>query len=136
MQRHCFTTRVWPNPDIPLHRGGIDIWSNLVFIHYWVLPKKLSILSIDTWGKNPFFHPLLIQAKFASGTFGAHGPALSSQFPGRGGGRGGGSRRKGSGAGEPPVLLVNLMVRLSSTVMVLWDAFGRHSPQLQSVSEV
>ena len=94
---------VWPNSDIPLHRGGIHIWSNLVFIHYWVLPKKLSILGIDTWGENPFFNPLLIQAKFASGAFGAHGPALSGQFPGRGWGEGGGSRRKGSGAGEPPV---------------------------------
>ena len=104
MQGHCFTTTVWPNSGIPLHRGGIHIWSNLVFIHYWVLPKKLSILSIDTWGENPFFHPLLIQAKFASGACGAHGPALSSQFPGRGGGGGGGgSRRKGSGAGDPPV---------------------------------
>ena len=57
-------TRVWPISDIPLHRGGIYIWSNLVFIHYWVLLKKLSILSIDTWGENPFFHPLLSQAKF------------------------------------------------------------------------
>ena len=26
-------TRVWPISDISLHRGGIDIWSNLVFIH-------------------------------------------------------------------------------------------------------
>ena len=49
-------TRVWPISDIPLHRGGIDIWSNLVFIHHWVLLKKLSSLSIDTWGENPFFH--------------------------------------------------------------------------------
>ena len=58
------TTRVWAISDIPLHTGGIDIWSNLVFIHYWVLLKKLSILSIDTWDENPFFHPLLVQAKF------------------------------------------------------------------------
>ena len=57
-------TRVWPISDIPLHRGGIHIWSNLVFIHYWVLLKKLSILSIDTWGEDPFFHPLRSQAKF------------------------------------------------------------------------
>ena len=49
---------------MPMHRGGIDIWSNLVFIHYLVLLKKLSILSIDTWGENPFFRPLLVQAKF------------------------------------------------------------------------
>ena len=25
LQRHCFTTRVWPISDIPLHRGGIHI---------------------------------------------------------------------------------------------------------------
>ena len=55
-------TRVWAISDTPLHRGGIHILSNLVFIHYWVLLKKLSILSIDTWGENPFFHPLLVQA--------------------------------------------------------------------------
>ena len=67
----------------------MDIWSNLVFIHYWVLLKKLSILSIDTWGKNPIFHPLLSQAKFPQGAFGAHGPALPDQNPaGRGGGGG------------------------------------------------
>ena len=103
MEGHCFTTRVWPNSGIPLHRGGIHIWSNLVFIHYWVLPKKLSILSIDTWGENPFFHPLLIQAKFASGACGAHGPALSSQFPGRGGGgEGGGVGVKGPVPATPP----------------------------------
>ena len=82
-------TRVWPISDIPLHTGGIHIWSNLVFIHYWVLLKKLSILSIATWGENPFFHPLLSQAKFSSGAFGAHGPALPSQSPaGRGVGLG------------------------------------------------
>ena len=57
-------TRVWPISDIPLRRGGIHIWSNLVFIHYWVLLKKLNILSTDTWGENPFFHLLLSQAKF------------------------------------------------------------------------
>ena len=108
MQRHCFTTRVWPNSDIPLHRGGIHIWSNLVFIHYWVLPKKLSILSIDTWGGNPFFHPLLVQAKFASGAFGAHGPALSGQFPGRGGGEGGGVGVKGPVPASPPWLTLPL----------------------------
>ena len=56
--------RVWPISELHLHRGGIHIWSNLVFIHYWVLLNKLSILSIDTWGENPFFHPLLSQAKF------------------------------------------------------------------------
>ena len=28
------------------------------------LLKKLIILSIDTWGENPFFRPLLVQAKF------------------------------------------------------------------------
>ena len=44
--------------------GGIDIWSNLVFIHDLVVLKKLRILSIDTWGENPFFRPLLVQAKF------------------------------------------------------------------------
>ena len=48
--------------DIPLHRGGIDNWSKLVFIHSWVLLKKLSILSIDTWGENPFFDHLVVQA--------------------------------------------------------------------------
>ena len=57
-------TRVWAISDTPLHRGGIDIWSNLVFIHYWVLVKQLSVLRIDTWGENPFFHPPLVQAKF------------------------------------------------------------------------
>ena len=40
-------TRVWAISDIP-HMGGIHIWSKLVFIHHWVLPKKLSILRIDT----------------------------------------------------------------------------------------
>ena len=39
---------VWAVSDIPLHTGGIDIWSKLVFIHSWVLLKKVSILSIDT----------------------------------------------------------------------------------------
>ena len=48
-------TRVWAISDTPLHRGGIHIWSNLVFIHYWVILKKLSILSIDTWDENHFF---------------------------------------------------------------------------------
>ena len=47
-----------------MHKGGIDVWSNLVFIHYWFLLEKLSILSIDTWGENQFFRPLLVQAKF------------------------------------------------------------------------
>ena len=41
-------TRVWAISDIPLHRGGIHIWSMLVFIHHWVLVKKWSILSTDT----------------------------------------------------------------------------------------
>ena len=95
LQGHCCTTRVQAISDTPVHKGGIHIWSNLVFIHYWVLLKKLSILSIDTWGENPFFHPVLIQANFASRAFGAHGPALYSQFPGRGGGRGGGVSVKG-----------------------------------------
>ena len=85
--------------------SGAQKWAEMLphpSIHYWVLPKKLSILSIDTWGENSFFHPLLIQEKFASGAFGAHCPALSSQFPGRRGGEGV-SRRKGSPAGKPPV---------------------------------
>ena len=38
LHRHCF--RVWPIFDIPLHRGGIHIGSNLVFICYCVLLKK------------------------------------------------------------------------------------------------
>ena len=90
---HCcrgsaLPTRVWAISDGPLYRGGIDIWSILVFIHYWGLLKKLSILSIDIWAENPFFHALLVQAKFRSGAFGAHGLALPSQKPaGRGGGR-------------------------------------------------
>ena len=58
-------------------------------IHYWVLLKKLSILSIDTWGENSFFHPLLIQEKFASGAFGAHCPHFPANFQGGGGGWGG-----------------------------------------------
>ena len=85
--------------------SGAQKWAETLHhpgIHYWVLLKKLSILSIDTWGENSFFHPLLIQEKFTSGAFGAHCPALSSRFSGRGGGEGG-SRRKGSPAGEPPV---------------------------------
>ena len=72
--------------------SGAQKWAEMLHhpsIHYWVLLKKLSILSIHTWGENSFFHPLLIQEKFTSGAFGAHCPALSSQFPGRGGGRGG-----------------------------------------------
>ena len=56
-------------------------------IHYWALLKKLSIFGIDTLGENSFFHPLLIQAKFSLGAFGAHCLALSGQFPGRGEGR-------------------------------------------------
>ena len=81
--------------------SGAQKWAEMLHypsIHYWVLLKKQSILSIDTWGGKFFFHPLFLQAKFASGAFSADCPALSSQFPGRGGGR-----RKGSGAGEPPV---------------------------------
>ena len=72
--------------------SGAKRWVDMLHhpsIHYWVLLRKLSILSIDTWGENTFFHPLLIQAKFASGAFGAQCPALSSRFPVRGGGRGG-----------------------------------------------
>ena len=72
--------------------SGAQKWAEMLHhpsIHYWVLLKKLSILSIDTWGENSFFQPLLIQEKFASGAFGTHCPALSGQFPGRGGGGGG-----------------------------------------------
>ena len=72
--------------------SGAQKWAEMLHhpsIHYWVLLKKLSILSIHTWGENSFFHPLLIQEKFTSGAFGALCPALSSQFPGRGGGGGG-----------------------------------------------
>ena len=32
--------RVWAICDTPLHRGGIHIWSHLVFIHKWVLLRK------------------------------------------------------------------------------------------------
>ena len=74
---------------VNLASSGAQKWAEMLHhpsIHYWVLLKKLSILSIDTWGENSFFHPLLIQEKFTSGAFGAHCPALSSQFPGRGGG--------------------------------------------------
>ena len=79
LPRYCFTTRVWPISNIPLHRGGIHISSNLVFIHYWVILQKQSILSIDTWGGNPFFQPLLSPAKFPVGAFGNHSPALPGE---------------------------------------------------------
>ena len=72
--------------------SGAQKWAGMLHhpsIHYWFLLRKMSIFSIDTWGENSFFHPLLIQENFASGAFGAHCPALSSQFQGRGGGRGG-----------------------------------------------
>ena len=50
------------------------------------------------------FHPLPHEARIAYGTFGADGPAFSSQFPGRGGrGREGGSWRQGPGSGDSPV---------------------------------
>ena len=77
--------------------SGAQKWAEMLHhssIHYWVLLKKLSILSIDTWGENSFFHPLLIEAKFASGAFRAHCPALCSQFSGRGGGEGGESAQR------------------------------------------
>ena len=82
-------TRVWPFCDVPLHRGGIDIWSNLVFIHHWVLLKKPSILSIDTWGENPFFHSTK-SSKYALGRLwrpwsGTSGP-ISREGEGGGGG--------------------------------------------------
>ena len=63
--------------------SGARKWAEMLHhasIHFWVLLKKLSILSIDTWGENSFFHPLLFQEKFTSGAFGAHCLALSSQF--------------------------------------------------------
>ena len=41
-------TRVWAISEKILHWGGIGVWSSLVFMHYWVLLKKLIILSIDT----------------------------------------------------------------------------------------
>ena len=41
--------RVWASSNTTLHRGGIHIWVNLVFIHYWVLLKNLRILRIH-WG--------------------------------------------------------------------------------------
>ena len=83
-----------------LASSGAQKWAEMLHhpsIHYWVLLKKLSTFSIDTWGENSFFHPLLIQAKF--GAFSPRCPALCGQYPGRGGG----SRRKGSGAGKPLV---------------------------------
>ena len=52
LQGIALPTRVWAISGIPLHRGGIDIWSKLVFIHHWVLLKKLSILSINTSGTH------------------------------------------------------------------------------------
>ena len=33
-QRHCLTTRVQANSDKGLLRDGIDVWSNMFFIHY------------------------------------------------------------------------------------------------------
>ena len=71
---------------------GAQTWAQMLHhpsIHYWVLLKKPSISSRDKRGENSFFHPLLIQPKFASGAIGAHCPAFSSQFPGRGGVGGG-----------------------------------------------
>ena len=127
-------TRIWAISDTLLHKDGIHIWSNLVFIHYWVLLKTLSILSIDTWGENPFFHPLLIQAKFASGAFGAHGPALSSQFPGRGGG---GVGVKGPVPASPPCLApphchVRASAQLACAQVVVEDSLGAlHARQVR-----
>ena len=46
LQRHC----VWATSGIPLHRGGIDIWSKLVFIHHWVLLKKLEYFEYGHMG--------------------------------------------------------------------------------------
>ena len=102
-RRHTtLPTRVCAISDVPSSWGGIDIWSNLVFIHYWVLPKNVSILSIDTWGENPFFHPRLDQANFPEGAFSAHGPALSKPISREGGGGRGGGRRQGPRPGAPP----------------------------------
>ena len=118
---HCcrgsaLPTRVWAISDGPLYRGGIDIWSILVFIHYWGLLKKLSILSIDIWAENPFFHALLVQAKFRSGAFGAHGLALPSQKPaGRGGGRVG---VKGPVPAPPPPPLPCFPVKICGQKLV------------------
>ena len=66
LQRHCFTTRVWPNSDIPLHRGGIHIWSNLVFIHYWVI-LKTEHFEYRHMGWIPIFSPSTKSSKISLG---------------------------------------------------------------------
>ena len=49
---HCSTTRVRAISDKVLLRGGIDIRSDIFFIHYLDLLKIPSVLSIDTWGEK------------------------------------------------------------------------------------
>ena len=46
----------------------------------------MRILRIDTWGENPFFDPLVVQANLHEGAFGADDPALKCQLQGSGGG--------------------------------------------------
>ena len=46
-----------------------------------LLLKKLSILSIDTWGEKPLLDPLAVPANLPWGAFGGDGPALRCQFP-------------------------------------------------------
>ena len=78
-------------PNLAL--SGAQKWAEMLHhpsIHYWVLLRKLVILSIDTWGENSFFHPLLIQEKFY---FGRLRRPLSGTFQPI-------SREGGGGAGE------------------------------------
>ena len=78
--------------------SGGQKWAEMLqypSIHYWFPLKTLSILSIDTWGENSFFHPLLIQEKFASGAFGAHCAGTFRPICSEGGGGRGGVGVKG-----------------------------------------
>ena len=98
-------TRVWPISDIPLHTGGNPIWSNLLFIHYWVLVKKLSILSIATWyshmGWKPIFSPSNKSSKISLGRLWCPWSGTFQPKPSREGG-GGGVGVKGPVLAPPP----------------------------------
>ena len=74
-----------------LASSGAERWAGMLHhpsIHYWVLLKKLSILSIDTWGENSFFQPLLIQVNLLrapSAPIVRHVPANFQEWGGGGG---------------------------------------------------